>query len=444
MKQQLKVSIELLIIVALLVGASLWWYQRSDTRVDSAHAYDAYTNQVVSDIDFFTEKVAAGNWIFGEQLAALNERAFRLTNDFSYLQAADEAAADYLDREHTAGAYATLSNLALTKHEFVQARDYAESARTLANTTDENIAALGALFDAHSALGEIHPMQEVVVAMKAIDPDSFATLVREARLVARTTGDTTRAVQLFAQACRHIDQSNDIWNRAWCATHVSALELQTDKPLAAIDRDLERVLEQVYPNFPLALALRGHIAAHQADYEQSVSLYERAIEQSQNPDLLVELAYVERLRGNSNTAQEILQQYLDAIGDHHDLTRASSSAIVHVRGLIQAYASLDQTDDALHEATHDITDRPDDPGAYQSLAFLYLDLGEYAAALEASLNIPGTVTLTPEEALVRGIALQQLDREADAQMWLERACEHQNAWSLRAILLTQQTGVTCA
>jgi tetratricopeptide (TPR) repeat protein len=441
MKTLIKNLISLAIIVAFAGFGMHWWLQRGQEPAAPAaeETLNVYAQQVNSDIDFFQEKVAAGNWVFGLTLAQLNEKAFRLTNDYQYLAAAEQAARDYLEYEETSGAYALLSSIALTQHEFEEARQQAEQAHQRALNEADREQALGALFDAALALGDQETLQTTQQALRALPSGpTFGALTREARYVDRFVGDVGEAASLFTQACGLLQDGDDVWTRAWCMSEAGFYQLRDGQPLPEMSQYFRRITEEIYPDFPRALEAEGHIAALQGNYSESRQQYESALQHGSSPEVYLELAEIALAQNNSAEAATAWQKYVSAIGAHRLDTQASASAVVHVRGLVQALVGLGEYEEAAEEAQHDIAKRPRDVGAQQTLAFLYLVDGNYEAARQASLKIPADIPLTGEEAFVRGAALYKLGKFEEAAPYLATARTRERDVSLRGRRVWQE------
>lgn len=410
-----------------------WWLQRgAETSPPAAQQQSQYTQQIQSDIDFFKEKVSAGNWVFGVRLAHLNEKAFRLTNDYRYLADAEAVLRDYLTHEETAEAYVLLSSIALTQHAFDQARVEAERARSLAQSDVDHEQALGALFDAQLALGDLSGLKNTREALRKLRPEpSFATLIREARYIERMEGDLATAATLFEQACDQIADSDDVWTRAWCLTQVGVYRLHGGDPLDEVATYLQRVTSEIYPHFTLALEAQGELAALQENYPASKEYYELALEHGSSPDVYLELAEISLAQHDAARATAAWQDYVAAIGAHRVTTQSSANAVVHVRGLVQALLGLGEQEQALVEARADLNKRPQDPGALQTLAFLYLVTGNYEEALETSSQIAPAVELNGEEAFVRGAAMYKTGRIDEATPYLTVARSKERELGLR-------------
>lgn len=436
MNSLLKSLVGLVLVVVIAVfGVKLWmgeirWFTSSPT--------ETYKQQMESDIDFFQEKVSSGNWVFGAKLAQLQEQAFRLTNDYRYLVEAQSSIREYLTHEEISGAFALLSSLSLTQHEFEQARMQALRARELAHSFSDKEQSLAALFDAQLALGDIMGLRESIEELRQLSPEpTFGVLVREARYVDRMKGDVATAAIYFGKACDQIQDSDDVWTRAWCLTHVGIYRFRGGEAVENTSKYFDRLDTEIYPGFNLALEVRGHLSALQGNYVQAKEYYNKALEKGGSPDSYLELAEIALLQQDAASARAAWMNYVSAIGAHRVAVQSSSS-IVHVRGLVQALYGIGEREKALAEANKDLEKRPNDPTALQTLALLHAANGNFAEALAVSLRIPSDVSLTGEEAFVRGISLQKLGKIEEAAPYLAIVRSKDRDLSLRTKRMAQE------
>lgn len=373
------------------------------------------------DLAFFERKIAEGQWTFGTNAAGLAERLFRLTNDYAYLSRAEQLVQSTLTHEETAEAYALLSSLALNRHDFAAAQRYVAQAAVIAQGPGEVARTEGQRFEVAAALGDLGTMRRALVVLRARESVApFDYLVRQAQFLDRVDRNLEAAAALFGDACERFTVADDPWTVAWCLTQLELLRFRNGDPFPDVDARLVRITEEVYQEFPLALELRARIAASSGEWERSAGLLDAASSAGSSPDIQLERAEVALARGDHPGAQSAWRTYLEALSVHRLDTRTPLTAVAHVRGLVQALTALGDADRALAEARNDIERRPRDPGAHQTLAFLFLVQGRYSEALAESRRVIG-VTLNGEEAFVRGAALWKLGRRDEAERWLDIA-----------------------
>ena len=221
----------------------------------------------------------------------------RETGDPSYYSKADALFERALaSRANHMDALIGRASLAMSRHEFRQARDIAERAVRL---NPDVVATYGVLADAQSELGDydaaIKTLETMVHKKPNLSSYSRISYMRELH------GDIEGAIQAMQMA---IDAgAPDAENTAWCMVQLANLYLHNGH-LAEADRANRMALVR-FPNYVHALAGLARVAVAQKDFIAAAQYYKQAIDAVPLPEFLVELGEVyEHMNKPADAAQQ--------------------------------------------------------------------------------------------------------------------------------------------
>jgi tetratricopeptide (TPR) repeat protein len=219
----------------------------------------------------------------------------RETGDPSYYSQADQLfdhalAAKPKDIEAIVGK----ASLAMSRHEFQMARQYAEQAIGL---NPDVAMTYGVLTDAFVELGDydnaIQTLQRMVRMKPNLSSYSRISYLRE------LNGDLDGAIQTMQMA---VDAgAPDAENTAWCMVQLGNLYVLTGR-LADADREFRFALSR-FPNYVHAYAGLAKLAVVQKDYVAAAHYYQKAIDGVPLPEFVIGLGDVYEHVGKSAEAQ---------------------------------------------------------------------------------------------------------------------------------------------
>src|SRR5262245_46248153 len=221
----------------------------------------------------------------------------RETGDPSYYTKADVLFDRALAtrRDHT-DALIGRASLALSRHEFQQARDIAERVVRL---NPDVVATYGVLADAQTELGDydaaVKTLQTMVNKKPNLSSYSRISYIRELH------GDIDGAIQAMQMA---IDAgAPDAENTAWCMVQLANLYLNSGR-IAEADRANRMALVR-FPNYVHALAGLARVAVAQKDYIAASKYYQQAADAVPLPEFLIGLGEVyEQMNKPAEAAQQ--------------------------------------------------------------------------------------------------------------------------------------------
>jgi tetratricopeptide (TPR) repeat protein len=189
------------------------------------------------------------------------------------------------------------ASLAMSRHEFQQAREIAERAMRL---NPDVVATYGVLADAQTELGDydaaIKTLETMVHKKPNLSSYSRISYMRELH------GDIEGAIQAMQMA---IDSgASDAENTAWCMVQLANLYLN-DGRFAEAERANRMALLR-FPKYVHALAALARVAVVQKDFIAAAHYYKQAVAEVPLPEFLVGLGEVYELM---NEPADAAQQF---------------------------------------------------------------------------------------------------------------------------------------
>ena len=309
------------------------------------------------------------NYVLGARLSDLYRQRFRAEAELRDLDRAAEVARRVLRTSpDSAAAYARLSMLALSRHDF---RGAYEHARLAAEADPDDAGALAVLFDAAAAIGRTAVAESALTRMPG---SSIGYRFREARWQAER-GQPRSAARNHREACESLAErpsTNQV--RAWCLTGLAGLELELRGPAAARER-LEEALD-VRPGYRGAIEGLADLAYAERRWDRAEELYRRILADA-HPDLYLRLAEVLEARGEHEASRRFERRF-------ERVATAEGRESLFARPLAYYYARREAThEEALDLARADRDRRPTSE-SYETLAWVHLQRGEPQRALAMS------------------------------------------------------------
>jgi tetratricopeptide (TPR) repeat protein len=186
------------------------------------------------------------------------------------------------------------ASLAMSRHQFADARDIADRAARL---NSYSAAARGILADAYVQLRDYDNAVRVLDEMVRLKPNlssySRISYMRELK------GDRAGAIQAMEMAIQA--GAPDGENTAWCIVQLGNLYLGDSHPLDA-ETAYHAALKR-FPNYVHAYAGLAKVSAARKDYDSAVKYYQKAIDSVPMPEFLIGLCSVYRKMGKAVEAQ---------------------------------------------------------------------------------------------------------------------------------------------
>ena len=230
-------------------------------------------------------------------------------NEKHYLEAEAEFQKVLKISPKSGSARACLASAYMARHKFQEAlelsqavyKDDSRSTFALATIGDAQLE-LGQYDDAERTFGELQKKTRVPL------PEVLARLARLAEL----RGQTEQAVELLQKAIGEEQRSRpNSTEIAWYDLRLGEVYFQSGQ-LENAERHLEAALKRREDFVPALLAL-GQVRAAQSRYAEAVKLYEQAVAQKPDFDLIGDLGALYALAGNKAKARELEEKAVSLI-----------------------------------------------------------------------------------------------------------------------------------
>src|SRR5712692_11667840 len=321
-----------------------------------------------------------------EDFIALNKLAgyylqrVRETGDLTYLKLASHAAQASLATmppERNTGGLTALTQVELTSHDFVAARDHAKRLTELEPDESYLYQLLG---DAQLELGEYDNAKEAFRQMERLGGIQSLTRVaieqRTARLAA-LRGDTdtaSRSLQtaLMLALAMPVPPRETV---AWCRWQFGETAFSIGD-YAAAEQHYRDALT-TFPDYFRALASLGRVRAARGDLSGAIEYYEHAVGIIPDPAFVATLGDLLALSGKTDDAEKqyALVEYIEHVN--------ATNQVAYNRQLALFYADHDRKlNEAITLAEAELQ-RRHDIYTYDTLAWVYGKNGRYADAWKA-------------------------------------------------------------
>lgn len=314
----------------------------------------------------------------------------------------------------------------LSYHKFEEAR---ETGRKALAINPHNSRVYGILTDANVEMGDYDKAVEMADSMVAIRPDlrsySRVSYLRE------IFGQVNGARQAMKMAIKAGAPGHE--ETTWARVTLGNL-YENYGDLDSAQMQYERALEE-RKGYPFALKGLASVNAKRGKHEEAISLLNKAIENRKDASFYEALALIYRDMNRvdeMNKAQKMAFDELKGLagqGHHshghdegHNHHHSHDHGHSHEVGLEMArlYVALtDNYDEALHNAMHEYTIRPDNIEVNQVLAYVYLKKGKLKLAREHFNKSAVTQTKDPKQWLIGGLIMIEEGEEARGKTWIE-------------------------
>lgn len=230
-------------------------------------------------------------------LAIAYIKSARETGDFSLNSKAETAVNRALEVEpENLDAYKLKASLHLTFHRF---QEGLEAGLELQKTNPNDAFIYGVLTDANIELGNYKEAAEAAQKMVDLRPnmESYARV----SYVRTHYGDSDGAIEAMSLAARIADPM-DKEAQAWCLTYLGNEYFKVGR-FEEAEKQYDTALE-IFPNYHLALAGKGHARAASGDYENAVKFYTQSQDRVPATLTIIALGDVYTKIGESEKAQK--------------------------------------------------------------------------------------------------------------------------------------------
>ncbi len=315
--------LEFLPVVAVVVGAFLLARDLAgggNSTPPLAMVDSAYEARLAANIDFFETRVQETNDSLSyNRLTSLYLERLLMTGDAADVTRAELAATKGIEAAPKSYASVTaMAQVRLAQHDFTGALTLLDQAESLKAGVPETLALRG---DALMALGRY---DEAGAAYRAYldKAPGFSAFSRQA-VFAETYGNVDVAVQFWNAAIDSTKVESPV-DSAWARVQLGNL-YATNGRLDAASKQLSTAL-RVYPEYALALAGEGRVAAMRGDYRKAEGLYQQAVAKLPSPEFIAPLVDVAAAAGDTAEAERqaaligAIGQLFEANGIRNDLT----------------------------------------------------------------------------------------------------------------------------
>ncbi|HZQ07146.1 MAG TPA: tetratricopeptide repeat protein [Anaerolineae bacterium] len=413
--------LQILIVAAVIVlgvgiGTLISSYLHSTPRVTLTESYDAESARNVTPTNTTDSFIASlqtrltrnpSDWQGNEYLGIAYMQKARETGDPGYYGKADELLHRALSlKPDDFGAMSALGALALSRHQFREALEWGERAKTITPFNPHNYGVIG---DAQIELGMYDEATQTIQTMINQRPDlssySRVSYVRELH------GDLDGAIAAMQQAVTAGGPNAE--NTNWVRVQLGNLYFNRGQ-LEQAEQQYQAALAN-YPNYVYALAALGRLRAAQGKNDEAVEYYTQAIGIIPLPQYVIELGDLYTMIGKSSDAARMY----DLVRFEQDLYQKNGVDVDMELALFDADHSQN-LDGALTQARAAYSKRPSIHAA-DVLAWTLYRTANYAEAQKYSREALRLGTQDPLLFFHAAMIAYKLGDDATAKDYLDKA-----------------------
>lgn len=363
------------------------------------------------EIKFWENKLSSSpkNVTYINKLAGLKSRQFRLDGSIENIHISDSLykKAIELNPFSNAGLYQALSGNSITKHEFVEAKKYAEMALA---EGDKKTSTYYLLFDALMELGEYQRATGILNMQE--NKSSFDYLVRASKL-ADHNGDLDQAIALMEQAFERVKADHSLFS--WAKSNLGDMYGHAGRIQDSYNAYLE-VLNKNPEHWHSLQGIAWINFAHDKNTSEAKRILNKVKAHINDPQINFILAEIAEYENNEALSTELKKAYY---------AQASSPEYL---GMYNKYLILLEAEDlrmpdaALIRATAEQEKRPT-PEMYDLLAWSYFQKGDHKKALELATAHIENKTSHPEVLYHLGVIFKMNNFAKKGNTYLKEALE---------------------
>jgi tetratricopeptide (TPR) repeat protein len=412
-----------LCFTGLLLMAVLWACQKQSPSIANPKDYAVYltdtqsANQLLetysADIAFWNSRLQAdpGNYVFMLKKAYLLTSRFQASGQVEDLYQADTLlhGVNAKLRNSEPSVFYTLSQSAVTRHQFRQAMDYTQQGMQAGG--QEYVTNL-LTFDVSMELGQYLLARQSLHQLK--DKTAFDYLIRKAKLKDHE-GDLDSAIVLMEQAFDKVKNLGRKSLYCWTLSNLGDMYGHANRIEDSYKAYLE-VLE-TDPGYHYALKGIAWIAfSHDRNTAEARRIYTHLLAQTHLPDLYLNLAEIAAYEGNSAAQEKNIAIFLTEVLKPKYGDMYNKYLVNLYTGQCKNYKA------ALQIAQREVENRPT-AETYDLLAWSYLHQGNVQKALALAENRIEGRTFEPQVFYHLGVIYKANQQPDKARFYLEKALE---------------------
>jgi hypothetical protein len=409
------------LIICLLAFAMVSCQNNAEiTAIAESDDYNQYLSENASqkalalvnlDIEFWGNKLQndTKNFTYISKIAGLYSQKFRLDGDVMNIYTSDSLykAALELNPFSDAGVYQALSGNSITKHEFADAKKYAEWAL---KEGDKKMASYYLLFDALLELGETIQAKSVLAMQE--NKNSFDYLIRASK-IADHEGNLDKAIFLMEEGFEKVKGNKALF--AWSKANLADMYGHAGRVQESYNAYLE-VLNKDPEHWHSLQGIAWIAFAHDKNTNEAKRIINFVQSRNNDPQLTLMLAEIADFENDITSAKELKDAYYAQVSSPEYLGMYNKYII-----LLEA-EDLKMPEMAVIRSTAEAKKRPT-PEIYGLLAWSHLKNGELEKALEVANNFVIDKTSEPEALFQIGMIYKSNNMKSQAKSFLKEALE---------------------
>lgn len=363
------------------------------------------------DIEFWGNKLQndTKNFTYISKIAGLYSQKFRLDGDVMNIYTSDSLykAALELNPFSDAGVYQALSGNSITKHEFADAKKYAELAL---KEGDKKMVSYYLLFDALLELGKTSQAKSVLAMQE--NKNSFDYLIRASK-IADHEGDLDKAIILMEEGFEKVKGNMALF--AWSKANLADMYGHAGRVQESYNAYLE-VLNKDPEHWHSLQGIAWIAFAHDNNTEEAKRIINYVKSRNNDPQLTLMLAEIADFENDITRAKELKEAYYAQVSSPEYLGMYNKYII-----LLEA-EDLNTPEEAVSRSKEESLKRPTTE-IYDLLAWSHLQNGEPEKALEIANNFVVDQTSEPEALFHLGMIYKSNNMNSQATSFLKEALE---------------------
>jgi tetratricopeptide (TPR) repeat protein len=387
------------------------------TNTDDYNQYLSQSNSQKSlnllnlDLEFWGNKLQSDpkSFTYISKIAGLYSQKFRLDGDVKNIHISDSLyqMAIEINPFSDAGLYQALSSNSITKHEFSDAKKYAELAL---KEGDKQMASYYLLFDALLELGEFNQAKSVLNLQK--NKNTFDFKIRASK-ISDHEGDLDQAILLMEEAFEKVKTSNSLF--VWSKANLADMYGHAGRVEESYQAYLE-VLKKEPEHWHSLQGIAWIAFANDNNLLEAKRIVNFVKAKNNDPQMTLLLAEIAEFENNIEESKALKNEYYAQVSSPEYL------------GMYNKYIILLEAEDlatpeiAVFRSKEEAIKRPT-PEVYDLLAWSHLQNGEPEKALAVANAYVINKTSEPEALFHLGIIYKSNNMNSEARNCFKEALE---------------------